>query len=587
MLSAALCLALLAPQNPGDVVINELVYSDTGTDDREFVELYNNTNQTINLSNWVLEAWDGVLPDDNPDYTIPPGNSIAPGGFFVMGAPGVPNVNLVLGSPPHTNLWEDSNESMTLKDSNGQVIDTLVYEANKGLWIGAQFEGEPIWGNYDSIDNRETSLARIRDGRDTNNNGLDFYMMPSTPGTANGSALSVGFPYFANFNALTPESPLTEWASSFVSMHVVDPTAVSTHNPNTIPASPGGGNCVVQWDPAGGGNTTVFLGEVASSISYESWVYFDATPWSAPAEWEHFSVGFGTTCSYANTPDPGGTLASLFNPGDFDANGDTGVSWTYLKSSVIGSENILYLIDHNDGGWGPGAQSVPTILGQVSILAGVNDGWQRLRLEVSLNPTGGNYVIGSFGGTFGCADGVTFQGQVGNLGPALCYVGYRQNDGVSAYIPPSLRPFTADDILIKSASSAVSLAGAAASTNSGTPTLSVSGPPTIGNAGFTLSGSGLVPSALTTIFIGTPLGPPGFPMQTIGGQPGSQILVNVVTSIALPTNATGKFSLPLGLMCNPAFLGATISWQNFDLDLTLPFRLPFGNSRRLDTKFGN
>ena len=36
-------------------MINEFVYDDgIDPDDREFVELYNNTSQTIDLSNWVL-----------------------------------------------------------------------------------------------------------------------------------------------------------------------------------------------------------------------------------------------------------------------------------------------------------------------------------------------------------------------------------------------------------------------------------------------------------------------------------------------------------------------------------------------------
>jgi hypothetical protein len=448
------------------------------------------------------------------------------------------------------------------------------------------FEGEPVWGNHQSVDSRETSWARIRDGRDTNDNGLDFYLMPSTPGTANGAALGVGFPYFANFDAIVVENPLSEWVGSFSAMYVVDPTTTSNHNPNVIPASPQGGHCVVQWDTAGGGNTAVFLGEVSSSMSYESWVYFDSVPWTMAAEWEHWSVGFGTTCTFSNTPDPGGTLASLHGAGMFDANGDTGVSWTYMKTSVPGAENVLYLVDHNDGGWGAGAQSVPTILGQVAIQPGVNDGWQRLRLEVSLNPTGGNYVIGSVGGTFGCADGTTFQGRIGALGPATCYVGYRQNDGATG-LPPGLRPFTADDILIRSASSAVALAGTAAPTSAGPPALGVNGPPTIGNMGFTMTASSLVPSSLATLFIGTPLGPPGFPMQTIGGQPGSQLLVNPVVSLALVASPSGTITLPLGLLCNPAYLGGQVSWQIFDLDTSLPYLLPFGNSRRLETTFGN
>ncbi|MFK5856466.1 MAG: lamin tail domain-containing protein, partial [Bacteroidota bacterium] len=62
-----------------DLVINEIMYNSPGTDE-EWIELYNNTDQTIDLENYDI-------CDNNASHThiiIPAGYSIAPGGFFTI-----------------------------------------------------------------------------------------------------------------------------------------------------------------------------------------------------------------------------------------------------------------------------------------------------------------------------------------------------------------------------------------------------------------------------------------------------------------------------------------------------------------------
>lgn len=151
MLSILLGLAMLAsPQGSGSVVINEFQYDDSSTDDREYVELYNPTKADIDISGWVLEAADTAVPDNNPDYTIPANTILKAGAYYVIGSALVDNVDLVVGT---TNLWENDNESLTLKDATGKIIDTLVYESNKG-WpatLSSLIEGEGVWGNFTGI----------------------------------------------------------------------------------------------------------------------------------------------------------------------------------------------------------------------------------------------------------------------------------------------------------------------------------------------------------------------------------------------------------------------------------------------------
>src|SRR5918993_1055505 len=80
----------------GQVVINEFVYDDGSTDDREFVELYNAGNAPVTIGGWTLGGQDGV--GANTTTTITAGTTLAPGAYYVIGQTGVTNVNQVVGS---------------------------------------------------------------------------------------------------------------------------------------------------------------------------------------------------------------------------------------------------------------------------------------------------------------------------------------------------------------------------------------------------------------------------------------------------------------------------------------------------------
>lgn len=62
----------------GNIVINELMYDPiSGNDDDQYIELYNQSSNTVSLANWQFTA--GVT------YTFPPGASIGPDGYVVVG----------------------------------------------------------------------------------------------------------------------------------------------------------------------------------------------------------------------------------------------------------------------------------------------------------------------------------------------------------------------------------------------------------------------------------------------------------------------------------------------------------------------
>jgi hypothetical protein len=415
------------------VVINEFLYDHTGTDDREFVELYNRSGAAVDIGGWMLAAEDPTTT--NPTYTIPMGTMLAAGDYYVLGSALVPNVDQVVGA---TNLWENDNESLTLKDSLGTTIDTLVYESNKGIWNAALAEGPGVYGNVTTPIALPGPMVhgRVRDGYDTDNNGYDFALLPQTPGTSNlGPSL---LPLLENYDAAAVGSSSTTWTGSFVVPRVIDPATADANNPNAIALSPQGGNALIAWDPSGGGNASLLLSSTGDQFDVDAYVYFAAGSYSSTGidQWESMSLGVGTTDTLGNHPNPGGFLSGMGVTGLVEAN--TGVAWTYIRfrddpTGVV--TNMLFLVDYNDGG-GVGT----TVLGSVPIVAGTNDGWQRLRLRVN-----GTKVEGWFGGTPGLNDGTMFSGTTAQriLGPV--YIQYRELVSMNA----ETRPFTMDDLRIR------------------------------------------------------------------------------------------------------------------------------------------
>lgn len=71
-------LSWVVPDQP-TLVINEIMYNSLGADE-EWIELYNNTDQTINLENWRIVDSDV----SHPAIVIPAGYSIEAGGYFTI-----------------------------------------------------------------------------------------------------------------------------------------------------------------------------------------------------------------------------------------------------------------------------------------------------------------------------------------------------------------------------------------------------------------------------------------------------------------------------------------------------------------------
>lgn len=193
--------ALMVPKfRAGDVVINELV-SDPGDGDTEWLELYNNCAQTIDLTGWLIQDGSGAKTSlsgalDNGD-----------------------NRYLVVRNPKG-NLNNDGDQ-ISLFARGGDLLDQVTY----GIWPGSDAKNNaPAVRNPDGI-------ARIFDGHDTFNNAADFAETTKlTPGAANQIVAPVGE------DEISPADRALYDYNSGVVINELLPNPVGLDNPATTTA---------------------------------------------------------------------------------------------------------------------------------------------------------------------------------------------------------------------------------------------------------------------------------------------------------------------------------------------------------------
>jgi len=419
--SLLVCLACSGPNALGQVVINEIFYDDASTDDREFVELYNAGASPVDIGGWVLGAYDPTTT--NPSVTIPAGTLLNPGEFYVIGNAGV----LFVGTEVAINFLENDNEVSTLRDAGGVLVDAVAYETNKGAGfittgatapadaaqVAAQ-TGPGIFGNHSGLDlagtplNSNVSWGRFVDGRDTNNNGRDFGLRPSTPGTTNAPGGTMSVLALPDPAPQPPGSVLATMTGNFVPVRVIDPAVVDGVNPNAIPApfAPGS-KAYITWDTAGGGNTVttsaVFPG-LAAGFALK--VYLDTTNLPVQSngvgtpfrgsEVTIYSLGGGdaSTGTTALTDLDGSVgLSPVALPASESLNGTTGIAWVYERvaadPTTLAVSEKLHLVDANDGGDSDAGGNTPLdwVILATYDLSSTPSGWYDLSIAID---TAGN-----------------------------------------------------------------------------------------------------------------------------------------------------------------------------------------------------
>lgn len=174
--------------SPGSVVINEISWSGSidGTSD-EWIELYNTTNQSVDLSGWYIED-DGVSV-----YTITSG-MIAPRGYFLiedseLATDVVANIVIPIS-------LANAGDSLVLKDDLDVVIDTV--NGGGGAW-------------YAGSSTDKSTMERIDPGvaLDSAENWGDAVSGNGTVGRSGGAVLGTPGSANSNYGGSGPEVSLT------------------------------------------------------------------------------------------------------------------------------------------------------------------------------------------------------------------------------------------------------------------------------------------------------------------------------------------------------------------------------------------
>jgi len=182
-----------ACEGSASIVINEFLANPSSTDSgHEWVELFNKGSESVDISEWVLE---GGTSSYSEIVRIPIGTVIEPGRYYLIGdeyvtgdwgAPLDLEVTMTLSNA------SSNTDSIRILDCNDVVVDTVVYGNSQNStdpWVDdfgnvpTSFAPKPVSGK---------SNARIPNGYDSNNSGLDFVATNPSPKSQNGGGGSTG-----------------------------------------------------------------------------------------------------------------------------------------------------------------------------------------------------------------------------------------------------------------------------------------------------------------------------------------------------------------------------------------------------------
>ena len=160
------------------VVINEIDYDQPGTDSAEFIELFNSGSSAVSLDNYTVALINGT--DSSSYRTIDlSGFNINASGFFVVCGDASLVANCNYSFTTTSGWFQNGSPDVIALYSNNSLVDSFSYE---GILLPfTEGDASSISDSNTDI----TSISRIIDGVDSNNNALDFQLGCITPGTSN------------------------------------------------------------------------------------------------------------------------------------------------------------------------------------------------------------------------------------------------------------------------------------------------------------------------------------------------------------------------------------------------------------------
>ncbi|MCP4216341.1 MAG: MBL fold metallo-hydrolase [bacterium] len=137
----------------GDVLFSEVLYDTPGTDSiEEWVEIYNNSSSTVDLTGWTITDNNG----SGSVYTIPSGYTMVPGSYFTIAADSN-GFNAIYGYDADLYgtipAFNNGGDALLLKDGTGTLKDTVAWEggASGGIPSGWGSTSQPTASTGNSI----------------------------------------------------------------------------------------------------------------------------------------------------------------------------------------------------------------------------------------------------------------------------------------------------------------------------------------------------------------------------------------------------------------------------------------------------
>ena len=167
-----LSLGLALGASPGDVVINEIAWMGTTCSYYdEWIELYNNSSLSIDLTGWSLKAADGT-----PDISLV--GIIPAKGYFLLERTDDQTIKDLKADQIYTGALENTSEDFQLRDASGNLIDSVPCETN-GDWFAGEKDGAYTMERIDSgspgttKNNWHTNDGITRNGTDDEGNSIN------------------------------------------------------------------------------------------------------------------------------------------------------------------------------------------------------------------------------------------------------------------------------------------------------------------------------------------------------------------------------------------------------------------------------
>ena len=158
----------------GQVVINEIAWMGTSAllSNDEWMELYNTTNQTVDLTGWTLKSLTGTSPD--PQITL--SGSIGPFGFYLLERTDDTTVSDISADKTYTGALSDTGEMLELRDAFGVLQDKILgdsgwYAGNKNTRSSMERVNPKQSG--DNSANWATNNGTTKNGHDATGNPIN------------------------------------------------------------------------------------------------------------------------------------------------------------------------------------------------------------------------------------------------------------------------------------------------------------------------------------------------------------------------------------------------------------------------------